>query len=210
MKELDDDILNDDLINSLIGEDISDIPVDDEADLEPPINIDLEGIDKEAQDAAVMLTDRLSGYYFDQEYLDQHPYIPVKIATEMNNVRRLMKMLAINEKGQDILIGGICKGSVKKSGMMFNSLTQLQNGMLNVQRSLDALIESLENTFKRMQEECEKTWADKEKEQAEDGSFTVRGSKDFIKEMQNKLWGKKLQQNVEENENKQQSEQEIA
>ena len=66
--------------------------------LEAPLIIDLDEVNKEAQNMARLITERLSGYYFDEDVIKSHPYIPTKIMTEMNNIRRLLKMLSINEK----------------------------------------------------------------------------------------------------------------
>ena len=38
-----------------------------------------------------------------------------------------------------------------------------------------------------MQENCDKTVQEKEKEESEDGSMVVRGSRDFIKQIENSL-----------------------
>ena len=48
-------------------------------------------------------------------------------------------------------------------------------------------IEQLENIFKEMQENCDKTFQEKDKEESEDGSLVVRGSRDFIKQIENSL-----------------------
>ena len=53
--------------------------------------------------------------------------------------------------------------------------------MLNIQSQLNNLTSSLENIFREMQDNCEKTFAEKDKENNEDGSMIVRGSREFIK-----------------------------
>lgn len=176
-----------------------DVPVDDMNELAAPVTIDLDNIDEEAKEAAQLLTERLSGYYFDETYLKKHPYIPQKIATSMDGVRRLMKALSINEKSQDILVKNICKTPNKAN--MYMAMVSMQNGMLNSQKALNDIIEGLEEIFRKMQDECQKTWTDKEKEEGGDGSMVVRGSRDFIKELQEKLWSKKKEMQEQKNEN---------
>lgn len=165
-----------------------------EAELDnPTLIINLDEVNDLARKEAVTITERLSNYFFDQKYIDEHPYIPAKIQQEMNNIRRLLKMLSVNEAAQDALIKSITSFSGK--GSLYSSLTSLQNTMLSIQTQLNSLTTSLENIFKEMQDECEKTWEEKDKEQAEDGSFTVRGSRDFIKEI--RMMAEKSEENDE-------------
>lgn len=152
----------------------------------PVLSIDLDSINSEAQNQARMITERLSNYYFDQKYIDNHPYIPSKIMQEMDNVRRLLKMLAINEKAQDVLISSISMNMGK--GTLYQNLTSMQNAMISIQNQLNTLTAQIEDIFKEMQAECDKTFAEKPKEQSlEDGSMIVRGSKEFIKSLNDQL-----------------------
>jgi hypothetical protein len=163
----------------------------------PALVIDLDEVNNEARAMATLITERLSNYYFDEKYLENHPYVPTKIMTEMENIRRLLKMLSVNEKAQDSLIANITFNAGK--GSLYASLTSLQNSMLNIQSQLNTLTTSLENIFKEMQEECDKTFQEKEKEEGENGIQGVRGSRDFIKMLQNRLNNTKIpkQENIE-------------
>ena len=49
----------------------------------PLLIIDLEEVNSEAKKMATLITERLSNYYFDEKYLEKHPYIPTKIMNEM-------------------------------------------------------------------------------------------------------------------------------
>ena len=171
-----DELVNDNNINNII----SGIDIDNEVeDMEEPVlDINMSEINSEAQSEAKEITERLSGYYFDQKYIDTHPYVPIKIKCEMNNIRRLIKMLQINEKAQDALIQNITFNAGK--GALYSALTSPQNSTLSIQSQLNTLTESLENIFRKMQDECDRTWSDKEKESAADGSMVVRGSREFI------------------------------
>lgn len=156
----------------------------------PRLELDLDDIDKRTKERAGMIVERLSAYYFDQKYIDEHPYIPNKIAQEVDNIRRLLKMLAVNEKAQDTLISSIVVSSTK--GTLYGSLTSLQNSMLSMQTQLNTLTSNLENIFREMQENCEKTFEEKDKDvSAEDGSISIRGSRDFIKTINNMIDGNK-------------------
>lgn len=160
-----------------------------EQDIEmPTLHIDIDEVNTEARRQAKIITERLSNYFFDQKYIDEHPYIPAKIATEMDNIRRLLKMLAVNEKAQDTLILTITSIGLNK-GTLYSSLTSLQNSMLNIQSQLNSLTSSLEAIFIEMQNNCEKTFTEKDKENNEDGSIIVRGSREFIKNIDNYING---------------------
>ena len=175
---LKDDILNDMFMKS----DAPDLADVDEVLETPILVIDLDKVNSEANRQARIITERLSNYYFDEKYIEQHPYIPSKIAQEMDNIRRLLKMLAVNEKAQDTLITNITQSAGK--GALYQSLTSLQNSMLQMQNQLNNLTANLENIFREMQENCEKTFEQKDKETSEDGSVVVRGSREFIKQME--------------------------
>ena len=165
----------------------------DDADEElgtPVLVIDLDEVNEEAQNMASLITERLSNYYFDEEYIKHHPYIPTKIMTEMENIRRLLKMLTVNEKAQDALIQSITINAGK--GSLYMSLTSLQNSMLNIQKQLNDMTATIEEIFRSMQEESEKNFNEKDKESDSDGSMIVRGSREFIKELSARLNGKQI------------------
>ena len=150
------------------------------------LSIDLDEINTESKKMAALITERLSNYYFDEAYVKNHPYIPTKLMTAIDNIRRLLKMLSINESAQDALIKNISYNAGK--GSLYSSLTSLQNSMLNIQSQLNDLTSSLENIFREMQAECDKTFQEKDHE--EDGGLqAIRGSRDFIKQIQERLYG---------------------
>lgn len=178
-------------IDALMDEDdfSPDIPVDggdNDMSLEPLITIDMDDVNSTAEDRSRMITERLSNYYFDERYIKEHPYIPTKIMMEMDNIRRLLKMLTVNETAQDALIRAIalCPGK----GTLFISLSSIQKGTLLIQKQLNDLVTSLENIFQRMQDEADKQWSEKDKETEDDGTITVRGSRDFIKKLQREFY----------------------
>lgn len=150
--------------------------------VEPLVTIDLEEVDASAHDRANVITERLSNYYFDEKYINEHPYIPTKIMMEMDNIRRLLKMLIVNEKAQDALIKAIALSPGKST--LFLSLTSMQKGTLLIQKQLNDLVSNVEDIFQHMQDDAEKQWAEKDKDQLEDGTITVRGSREFIKQLQ--------------------------
>jgi len=181
----DRDVLNDLLVKS-------DMPVMDPVDdaIEPMMVINIDEIDSEATKLATFVTERLADYYFDEKYIHDHPYIEPKIMSEMQNIRRLNKMLLVNEKAQDSLLLSITSNAAK--GSLYSALTSLQQATLNIQRQLEDLIKELEDIFRKMNDECKMTFEAKDKDIADDGTMTIRGSKDFIKQITQKLYGEKV------------------
>ena len=173
------------LDNLFIKTDAPDLADTDDVLETPILVIDMDDLDKRTLARATDITNKLAAYYFDQRYIDNHPYVTSKITQEIDNIRRLLKMLSVNEKAQDTLILSITGNSAK--GTLYSSLTSLQNSMLQMQAQLNQLTANLENIFKEMQENCDKTFQEKDKEESEDGSLVVRGSRDFIKQIENSL-----------------------
>lgn len=170
------------------------ITVDDtEEELEmPKLDLDLQQVETESASQAQFIVERLSGYYFSQKYVDEHPYIICKIQTEMQSVRRLLKMLTINEKAQDSIIMAIALSMSKST--LYQSLTSLQNSTLSIQKQLDDVVTKLEDIFRMMQEECEKSFEEKDKEDDGTGKMVIKGSREFIEEMTARLNQRKYQQ----------------
>lgn len=150
-------------------------------ELEPTLLLNLDEINGIAQHQAQEITERLSNYYFDEKYLVEHPYIKNKIGQEIENIRRLLKMISVNEAAQDALITNITANAGK--GSLYQSLTALQNTTLNIQSQLNKMITDVEDIFRDMQADCEKTFQEKDKEQDSNGQMIVRGSRDFINEL---------------------------
>ena len=173
------------LDNLFIKTDAPDLADTDDILETPILVIDMDDLDKRTLARATDITNKLAAYYFDQRYIDNHPYVTSKITQEIDNIRRLLKMLSVNEKAQDTLILSIASNASK--GTLYTSLTSLQNSMLSMQSQLNTLTANLENIFKEMQENCDKTFQEKDKEQSEDGSMVVRGSRDFIKQIEQSL-----------------------
>ena len=156
-------------------------PIIDDAEEEldsPTLLLNLDEINENAHNQAVEITERLSNYYFDQKYLEEHPYIKNKISQEIENIRRLLKMLAVNEAAQDALITNITSNAGK--GSLYQSLTSLQNTTLSIQSQLNKMTNDVEDIFREMQADCEKTFEQKDKEGDENGNMIVRGSREFI------------------------------
>lgn len=199
---MDDDLMNgtDEIANLFVNSHLPSDMTEPDSELEAPVfTVDLDEIDGEAKERAKIITEKLAGYFFNPIYLESHPYIPQRVANEMENIRRLLKMLTINEHAQDTLIRSIAYNPGK--GAIYSSLTSLQSTMLSIQSQLDDKTTKLENIFKEMQDNTALTFADKEKEKLDDGSLVAKGARDFIKQIEERMLlnKKKKEDNVEQN-----------
>jgi hypothetical protein len=164
----------------------------------PGLVINLEEVNNSSIARSTDIIEHLSGYYFDPRYVQEHPYIKNKIIQEMDNIRRLLKMLTINEKAQDTLIQSITCNFGKSA--LYSALTSLQSSTLSIQSQLDKSVSNIEEIFRKMQDEYKETFDSKEKEMLEDGSNVARGTRDFLKELQAKIYGQKQSESSKENE----------
>jgi hypothetical protein len=153
----------------------------------PGLVINLDEVNNASIARSTDIIEHLSGYYFDPKYVREHPYIKNKISQEMDNIRRLLKMLTINEKAQDTLIQSITCNFGKSA--LYSALTSLQSSTLSIQTQLEKSVSNIEEIFRKMQDECKETFDSKEKESLDDGSIVSRGSRDFLKELQAKIYG---------------------
>ena len=173
-------------IDAMLNESDPVLTDDPEEELEmPKLDLDLEKVESESATQAQFIVERLSGYYFDAKYVDEHPYIVCKIQTEMQSIRRLLKTLTINEKAQDSIIMAIALSMSKST--LYQSLTSLQNSTLSIQKQLDDVVTKLEDIFRMMQEECQKSFEEKDKEDDGNGKMVIKGSREFIEEMTARL-----------------------
>ena len=153
----------------------------------PGLVINLDEVNNASIARSTDIIEHLSGYYFDERYIKEHPYIKNKITQEMDNIRRLLKMLTINEKAQDTLIQSITCNFGKSA--LYSALTSLQSSTLSIQQQLDKSVSSIEEIFRKMQDECKQTFDSKEKEILDDGSVVTMGSRNFLKELSAKIYG---------------------
>lgn len=181
-------------IDAMLNESDPVLTDDPDEELEmPKLDLDMQKVEEESAFQAKTIVERLSNFYFDKKYLDEHPYIPNKIYTEMQNVRRLLKMLTINEKAQDSIIMAIALSMSKST--LYQSLTSLQNSTLSIQKQLDEVVSRLEDIFRVMQEECEKSFEEKDKEEDGSGRIVIKGSREFIEEMTARMYNRKAKIN---------------
>lgn len=160
------------------------------------ISLDMDELNANAAKEAQSITEKLAGYYIDENYINNHPYIKNKIAQEIDSIRRQIKMISVNEKAQDAILKLVSMGMAKPA--IFSSLTSLQHTMLEIQNKLDSSTKNLETIFEEMQTNSEKTFSDKAKEADSDGQMVAVGSREFIKKITAQMNGEHYDETKDE------------
>ena len=152
----------------------------------PLIEIDLDGIDNESKSAAADLVENISKLYCDENFLKQHPSFKKRIDNELESLRVLIKMRKTDEVAHDFLLKAIQGNSGNAS--LYKSLTEVQKTILSITTKMSEVITGLNTILKGYQLEINFEKEEKEAEEATsnplEGSSINRGSKDFIKQME--------------------------
>lgn len=154
-------------------------------DAEEIINIDLDHINQEALDSASTSLKDIVAMYSDESFMKAHPAFKSQLDSEINTMRRLYKMLQTDEETHDILIRNI--GSNAGNASLYRSLSDLQKTMLSISSQIDDKKESIARMLKNYQLEVNASQMEEDVNDAVENSqdkTTFRGSKDFIRSMQ--------------------------
>ena len=158
---------------------------DDVSDLgEQLVNIDVEGIDREAKSDAHQMVDNLSKFYYDEAFMSKHPQIKKRIEDELESMRILIKMRKADEEAHDALIKAISANNTNAS--LYKALTQIQGTILSVTTKMGEIVDRLNHMMKGYQLELPYEQQDQTDDNTEiTTKNTYRGTKEFIKNMLN-------------------------
>lgn len=148
------------------------------------VEIDIDGIDKNAQEDAVALINNLSRFYYDEDFMKRNPNFKKRVDADLESLRILFKMRRTDEKTHDILVQAIQGNSSNAS--LYKSLTEMQKTIISITSKIDDIIVGLNNLMKGYQLEL----SFDEKQESEEEEITTtplthRGSKEFIQKMNN-------------------------
>ena len=156
----------------------------------PLIEIDMDGLDRESQDAATDLVENISRLYCDENFLKQHPSFKKRIDNELESLRVLIKMRKTDELAHDFILKAIQGNSSNAS--LYKSLTEVQKTILSITTKMSEVITGLNTMLKGYQLELdfdkkeEDVNEDSNEEEETTKSPTMsRGSKEFIRMMEN-------------------------
>lgn len=173
-----DDMFEGNLIPNDIGEQIFDIP---------NINIDIDSISEESKiESQLML-----GNILDSAYINSNPTLKRRMTIEVENLRQLLKMRKTAEETHDALITQISANNVNTA--LYKALEGTQKNLMSLITKTNEVIATINQLYTAHQTKIEFDGEseniggvnnDSDKEGAGNGIF--RGSKDFIRSMNNK------------------------
>ncbi len=150
-----------------------DFEIDEEGfniDTEQAYFIDLESISEEADKSS----DELVKAWSAEEECD--PKLFQKIKQYRDTLRLYFKMLKTNEEAHDILIKNLAMNPSNAS--LYTGLNRLQSGILDIRNNIDKTIATLDSLMTIVESDKQLLESNPE----EDG-ITTRGSRDFIKSL---------------------------
>lgn len=173
-------------ISDLFEEVIEESSFDGNIDGMQLIDIDMDGIDAESKVDAALLIENLSKFYYDENFMKEHPAFKKRVDADLESLRILIKMRKTDEVAHDLLIKAISGNSGNAS--LYKSLTEVQKTIISITTKIGDIITGLNNLMKGYQLEINFD----SPEDNEDGTDnnednikknTWRGTKDFINDM---------------------------
>lgn len=152
------------------------------------IDIDMDGIDEESKRDAVALIDNLSKFYYDDNFMRQHPTFKKRVDTDLESLRILFKMRKTDEAAHDLLIKAISGNSSNAS--LYKSLSDIQKTIISVTTKIGDIVEGLNALMKGYQLELNFDTEDSltpQTDNVDDVGNTHRGFKEFITRINAKL-----------------------
>lgn len=161
----------------------NDIDITDNIDGMQLVDIDLEGIDQSSKEDAITLIENLSRFYYDKDFMQRNPNFKKRVDADLESLRILIKMRKSDEIAHDLLVKAIAGNSGNAS--LYKSLSEIQKTIISITSKMGDIIDGLNNLMKGYQ--LEMNFDDPEPIESEDTieqvGDTFKGSKDFIKSM---------------------------
>lgn len=153
------------------------------------VDIDMDGIDRSAQDDAIALIENLSRFYYDEDFMKRQPSFKKRVDADLESLRILFKMRKADEITHDLLMKAISANSNNAS--LYRSLTDIQKTIISITAKINDIIDGLNAFMKTYQLELnfeEPKEEDIENTEVEDSQdvSTTRGFKDFINKMKDR------------------------
>lgn len=168
------------------------------------VDIDFDGIEKEAKADAVALIENLEKFYYNTDFMEQHPTFKKRIDADLESLRILFKMRKSDETAHDLIMKAIQGNSGNAS--LYKSLSEMQKTIISITTKIGDIVTSLNTLMKGFQLELEfdaqkEEEPDLENNQSNLGSMhTTRGSKEFIERMNTEITQQELFEDIEKKE----------
>ena len=173
----------DKLLNEITGDEIQ------------SFDIDMSNLNNESEKGASLVISDMANLYIKNAELKNNPILKNKILSETESLKILYKMRVSAEMAHDAAIIAISKNSTNAS--LYRSLTQTQASILAIQKQIEDTIKNIENILKAYQLEID--FNNDENDEKEVG-LKSRGSKDYIKQLREKIDGSTEELNLFEEE----------
>ena len=148
--------------------------------LEDVYDIDLANINDEAKRTANSRINNLLQLYNNEPFIEAHPEFKKRIDTEIETLRRLIKMAQTNEIIHDNLAKAISHNPNNAS--LYMALARLQSNIMSIQTQIHEVMEGFNKMCKTYQTEINFE-PETNSEDEEVSSNVHRGRKSFITEM---------------------------
>lgn len=148
------------------------------------VDIDFDGIEESAKADAIALIENLEKFYYNDNFMKQHPTFKKRIDTDLESLRILFKMRKSDETAHDLIMKAIQGNSGNAS--LYKSLSEMQKTIISITTKIGDIITGLNNLMKGYQLELEFNISENdeiEKDENENLTQTSRGSKEFIEKM---------------------------
>ena len=150
------------------------------------VTIDMDAIDNEADVESREFVKALRSAYYDDEFIRENPSFKKQLDSEIESMRRLIKMRKADETAHDALIHAIEQNSSNAS--LYRSLSDMQKTILSITEKIDTCKTNLIALLKNYQLEInfkEDNYTNNDSEDTP--SDTYRGTKEFIESMKSDM-----------------------
>lgn len=152
-------------------------------DPEQIVNIDIDAIGEESKDEALQLINDISRFYYDPDFMKEHPTFKKRVDADLESIRINLKMRKADEQAHDILLKNI--GNNPGNASLYRALTETQRTILNITSKIEETVQRLNAMMKAYQMEL--NFEPTPSAQSEESQQTDihRGSRSFIEDMSN-------------------------
>ena len=166
------------------------------------VDIDFEGIEASAKADAVALIENLEKFYYNDDFMKQHPTFKKRIDADLESLRILFKMRKSDETAHDLIMKAIQGNSGNAS--LYKSLSEMQKTIISITSKIGDIVTGLNNLMKGFQLELEFDSQQEGEGESEElvgaSPNTTRGGKEFIERMNSKAEQEQLFEDTEKEE----------
>lgn len=154
-------------------------------DTEGIVDIPMDVIKVDAENESRDIVSTLLAQKYSIEFLKEHPDFKKSMDVAKESLRTLLKMKKSNEAVHDVLIDAI--GAHSDNASLYAALSRMQSTILTIQKQIDDKVNEIKKLFTEYQLELNFGDENETEESSQESSNITRGTKDFIKQMQDEM-----------------------